>query len=336
MRLHENKKLFQDAVILTAQQKKGLSETVIEKDYWVTVALYTIFTNEIGNETVFKGGTSLSKCFQLIERFSEDIDLVVFRREGESDNKMNGKLVKIGKCVKNILPEIYVEGKTNKKGMNRTTIHLFDQTFPEDLKQVNNNKITLEATWLGNVEPYREYMVQSYISEMMYNQNQIELIESYNMQPFTFKVLAKERTFCEKIMSLVKFSFSEDSIVLLNKKVRHIYDIHKLLQNEEINQFFNSLAFEEMLLKVGNDDLISYKNRNAWLGNHPSTAILFSDTINTWNQISKTYNSNFKQEMVFGQLPSEKDILDTLREVANRLKSIKWTIKLGATPPNID
>ncbi len=335
MKLHENKKLFQDAVIITAQQK-GLSETIIEKDYWVTVALYTIFTNEIGNETVFKGGTSLSKCFQLIERFSEDIDLVVFRREGETGNKMKDKIIKIGECVKNVLCEIPREGKTNKKGMNRTTVHLFDQTFPGDLKQVNNNEITLEATWLGNVEPYTESMVQSYISEMMYNQNQTELIETYNMQPFTFKVLAKERTFCEKIMSLVKFSFSENAIEDLNKKVRHIYDIHKLLQNEEINQFFNSLAFDEMLLKVGKDDLISYKNRNAWLGNHPSTAILFSNTINTWNHISKTYNSKFKEEMVFGELPSDKDILDTLHEVANRLKSIKWTIELGETHSNID
>jgi predicted nucleotidyltransferase component of viral defense system len=328
MKLHENKTLFQDAVVLAAQQKKGLSETVIEKDYWVTLALYTIFKNEIGNETVFKGGTSLSKCFQLIERFSEDIDLVVFRRDGESGNKMKEKITKIGKCVEKVMPEIYVEGKTNKMGMNRTTVHLFDHAFPEDLKHVNNNKITLEATWLGNVEPHTESMIQSYISEMMYYQNQTELIEAYNMQPFPFKVLAKERTFCEKIMSLVKFSFSENPIVDLNYKVRHIYDIHKLLHNEEINQFFNSLAFNDMLLKVGNDDLISYRNRNTWLRNHPSTAMLFSDTTNTWNQISKTYNSEFKEEMVFGDLPSDNDILDTLHEVANRLKSIKWTIEL--------
>jgi Nucleotidyl transferase AbiEii toxin, Type IV TA system len=335
MRLHENKELFQEAVIATAQQK-GLNETIIEKDYWVTLALHTIFTNEIGNETVFKGGTSLSKCFQLIERFSEDIDLVVFRREGESGNKMKGKITKIGECVEKVLPEIHKEGKTNKMGMNRTTVHLFEQAFPEDLKQVNNNEITLEATWLGNVEPHTESMIQSYISEMMFSQKQTELIETYNMQPFIFKVLAKERTFCEKIMSLVKFSFSENAIEDLNKKVRHIYDIHKLLQNEAINQFFNSLAFDDMLLKVGNDDLISYRNRNTWLGNHPSTAMLFSDTINTWNQISKTYNSKFKEEMVFGELPSNKDILDTLHEVANRLKSIKWTIEFEETSTNLE
>lgn len=69
MRLHENKELFQDAVIATSQQK-GIREIYIEKDYWVTFALYTIFNNEIGKEAVFKGGTSLLKCFGLIQRFS--------------------------------------------------------------------------------------------------------------------------------------------------------------------------------------------------------------------------------------------------------------------------
>jgi predicted nucleotidyltransferase component of viral defense system len=45
----------------------------VEKDYWVTYALFTIFNNEIGKDTVFKGGTALSKCYNMIERFSEDI-----------------------------------------------------------------------------------------------------------------------------------------------------------------------------------------------------------------------------------------------------------------------
>lgn len=51
----------------------------IEKDYWITLALYTIFHVAIGSETVFKGGIALSKCFQMIDRFSEDIDVVVLR-----------------------------------------------------------------------------------------------------------------------------------------------------------------------------------------------------------------------------------------------------------------
>ncbi|MEX2589604.1 MAG: nucleotidyl transferase AbiEii/AbiGii toxin family protein, partial [Chitinophagales bacterium] len=87
MRLHENKELFKDAVIAAAQQK-GIREVYVEKDYWVTYALFQIFKNEIGKETIFKGGTALQKCFGLIQRFSEDIDLVVLRNKGETGNQL--------------------------------------------------------------------------------------------------------------------------------------------------------------------------------------------------------------------------------------------------------
>jgi predicted nucleotidyltransferase component of viral defense system len=111
MKLHESKALFEEAVQL-ASKYKGLRDIYIEKDYWVTLALHTIFTNEIGSQAVFKGGTALSKCFNVIERFSEDIDLVVLRNAGESDNQMTNKIKKIGKCIENVLPEIDVEGIT--------------------------------------------------------------------------------------------------------------------------------------------------------------------------------------------------------------------------------
>jgi len=78
--LHENTKLFKEAVRATSQQM-GILDIYIEKDYWVTKALHTIFSNEIGQEVVFKGGTTLSKCYGLIERFSEDIDLVILKSE---------------------------------------------------------------------------------------------------------------------------------------------------------------------------------------------------------------------------------------------------------------
>jgi len=81
MRLHEDETLFRQAVIATAAEfataaELNIQEIFIEKDYWVTYALHGIFHAPIGEETVFKGGTALSKCFGLMDRFSEDIDLV--------------------------------------------------------------------------------------------------------------------------------------------------------------------------------------------------------------------------------------------------------------------
>ena len=69
MRLHENKTLFRQAVQFTSDRMQILP-IFIEKDYWVTYALHTIFNHEIGSDTVFKGGTALSKCYKMIDRFS--------------------------------------------------------------------------------------------------------------------------------------------------------------------------------------------------------------------------------------------------------------------------
>ncbi len=91
MNLHQNKELLQDAIQGTSELY-GIRPIYIEKDYWVTVALYEIFHSNMAGQTVFKGGTALSKCYKLIERFSEDIDMVVLRHEGENDNQMKKKI----------------------------------------------------------------------------------------------------------------------------------------------------------------------------------------------------------------------------------------------------
>ena len=60
-------------------EKSGMSAFTVEKDWWVVQTLSVIFGMEVGQHLVFKGGTSLSKAWKLIERFSEDIDLAIDR-----------------------------------------------------------------------------------------------------------------------------------------------------------------------------------------------------------------------------------------------------------------
>jgi len=323
MTLHENKELYNDAILATAQQK-GIKEIYVEKDYWVTLALHRIFTSDIGKEAVFKGGTALSKCYNIIERFSEDIDMVILRNEAETGNQLKTKIKKISNVVAEILPEIEVEGITNKMGMIRKTAHSYTKTFEGQFGQVRDI-IIVESTWLGSFEPYTSATVSSFVAEMMKENNQEELINQYNLNPFEVLVLSLERTLCEKIMSLMRFSFTEDPITDLNNKIRHIYDIHKLLEKEEINAFFQSNEFDKLLLIVANDDVISFKNNNGWLDNHPATAMIYADIENTWNQLRTTYNTTFN-ELVYGELPTEEQILATLNTVKERLEKVDWKV----------
>ncbi len=60
-----------------ASLKSGINVKAIEKDWWVTLTLKALFQSAFATQLVFKGGTSLSKCWKLIERFSEDIDIAL-------------------------------------------------------------------------------------------------------------------------------------------------------------------------------------------------------------------------------------------------------------------
>lgn len=326
MKLHQNKILFRQAVQFTSDQMQ-VPSIYIEKDYWVTFALYTLFHNDIGKDTVFKGGTALSKCYSIIDRFSEDIDLVVLRREGESNNKLTKKIRTICDVVSAVLPEINIDELTHKKGMNRKTAHTYNKEFQGNYGQVRD-VIVLEATWLGYYEPYTSKMLNSFIGEMMLKNDQVSIANENGMLPFEVRVLKPIRTLCEKIMSLVRFSYSKNPIDDLKKKIRHTYDLHQLLQQQEFSEFLLSNDFEEMLLKVAKDDVVSFKHNNQWLVFHPSKALIFESLDTVWNELKPTYNGDFKN-LVYGSLPKDDAVFATLTVIKGRLASIKWTIETG-------
>lgn len=325
MRIHENKALFRQAVQFTADQMK-IPVVYVEKDYWVTYTLFTIFNNEIGKDTVFKGGTALSKCYRIIERFSEDIDLVILRNEGETNSKLKSKLKMVSTVVGTILPEVTIDGITCKKGMNRKTVHSYNKEFKGDYGQVRD-VIILESTWLGYYEPYTTKNVISFVGQMMLERDQTDVARENGLLPFELRVLAPIRTICEKIMSLVRFSYGENPIDDLGKKIRHTYDLHQLLGQTEFLQFFYSAAFDEMLLKVADDDVASFRNNNEWLICHPNNALIFSDLENVWGKLDRIYNGDFKN-LVYGELPRDSEVLETLKMIRERLKSISWTIRI--------
>jgi len=323
MKLHENEQLFRQAVQATAE-RMGILDIYIEKDYWVCYALKLIFESAIKDEVIFKGGTALSKCYTYIERFSEDIDLVVIRKEEETGNQLKAKLKKITNEIGEPFVEVKIQGITNKMGMIRKIAYNHPKIFKGDYGQVRD-AIIIEATWLGYFEPYSKKVLNSYIYDMMIATGQKVLAEEYNLLPFEVLVLDSRRTLCEKIMSLVRFSHTEQPITDLNAKIRHVYDMHQLLKDETVQNFFDSDDFDAMLQKVAHDDVQSFKNNNDWLRYHPKEALIFNGPEETWHQLKDTYQNQFKF-LVYGALPKEEEILATIKKVSNRLSRVEWEV----------
>lgn len=330
MTLHENEILFKQAIQATAQRmgERGIEipEVFIEKDYWVTLALHRIFRSKTGAFAIFKGGTALSKCHKLIERFSEDIDMVIIREEGDNGNTLKNKLKAISRSVEEIMPEIEKIGVTNKRGMIRKTVHQYPKAGVEGIFGQVGDDITIESSWLGTFEPNVKSSVSCYITEMMAATGQQQLIDEYAMRSFEVQVLSKERTFSEKVMSLVRFSHTDNPYDDLSKKIRHVYDLHMMLKNNEVTSFFKSTAFDNMLNKVGNDDVEGFRNNNQWLIHHPAEALIFKRPAEAWEKIRGAYQTTFK-DMVTGVLPSEKDLVVTLKNISERLHGVTWKVK---------
>lgn len=98
-----------------------------------------------------------------------------------------------------------------------------------------------------------------------------------------------------------------------------------MLRDAEVRSFLTDHEFQEMLNKVGHDDWSGYKNNNAWLSEHPAKAIIFEQVVQTWQKLSPVYNGDFK-DLVTGNLPEESALIQTLLEVAERLKQVEWTV----------
>ena len=82
-----------------------------------------------------------------------------------------------------------------------------------------------------------------------------------------------------------------------------------------------------MLIKVANDDVVSFRNNNKWLNHHPREALIFKNIDNVWNELKTIYNGDFKN-LVYGELPKDDSVLETLKRIQERLKTIAWTVKI--------
>ena len=328
MNLHLDKDNFEGAIVATANYFK-IPEIFIEKDYWVTYALHQLFHSEVKDLIVFKGGTSLSKCYSIIKRFSEDIDLVVIKNDVDTGSDLKRRLKDITTIIdRSILDIVADHPNTNKKGSIRKIVYSFPKVGLGGKYGEVKDDITLEVSHLGNFEPNVTKPIRTLIADYINSTPNIELITQFGLGDFEVKALAVERTFCEKIISLVRFSYTESPITDLSNKVRHTYDLTLLLRLDSIKDFVNSDSFGIMLLQVAKDDDKAIPNNKEWLYNHPREALIFSETVMVWNVLKKVYRGTKFNELLIGneKPPHENDIFETLVFLSERIELISWEV----------
>jgi hypothetical protein len=190
-------------------ERTGLPPSAIEKDWWVTLVLKTIFTLPFSKHIVFKGGTSLSKGWNLIDRFSEDIDLAIDRTyfgfEGDLSNEQVKKLRKTS-CTF-IAGEFKKELDAKLKQLGITGYNLvvqnitYSDTDPVEIELQYTSvteklayilpKVLIQIGSRYQLEPFEERPIQSIVGQTFSDQ---EFADSVAMIP----LILPKRTFLEK------------------------------------------------------------------------------------------------------------------------------------------
>jgi predicted nucleotidyltransferase component of viral defense system len=315
MNLHEDKDQF-SYLIQAVSEAIGLPQVYVEKDYWLTKALRQLSKSDLVNATVFKGGTSLSKAHKLIHRFSEDIDLAVFAEE-LGDSKRKRLLKSVEQVVSSGLTAIKDE-RVSKGSNFRKTVYQYPREIEGDEFGQASPELVIEVNAFTRPEPFEKIPIHTLIAETLLAENQQSLIDSYGLEIFSINVLSINRTLIEKLLGVIKDSYHEDPITRLSLRIRHLYDICKILELEKHRAFVRSDEFATLYAACIEDERKGFFGYSDCLEKPLGDAPLFQKFTEWIPSLKTTYNGEFAG-MVYGELPSMDGIEESIDFVRKNL-----------------
>jgi hypothetical protein len=240
---------FRDAAefaptIDAAAGQLGISPAAVEKDYWVSEALRAL-ADGYGRDFVFKGGTSLSKAYRIIERFSEDIDVLVVpgqRSKGETHSLMKSMGEAAGAAL---------GSRPRPTPQSQTGVHKsFWLTYPaaHGPDQGVGSEILLEMGIRGGPQPSQWLSVGCLLGDLLRGAG-TSLSAFSDLQLFEVAVLHPGRTLLEKLGLIHSKLGSNPSESAARKHARHYYDIYQLLGDDHTLALLRDRAEVEQIMR---------------------------------------------------------------------------------------
>ena len=233
MNLHHNKEAFEE-LIVGAANELAIPTNVIEKDYYVTITLKAL--SKKLKDMVFKGGTSLTKCYQLLDRFSEDIDISY---TAESGTPGDARKRQLKKAVVVTMEELGFPITNLDMTRSRRHYNCYRATYPSMYEQSNILKPELVVETYVALLPFptTKRMVDNYIYRFLNKINRLDLAENYDLMPFEITTQTIERTLADKVFALCDYYMQGE----IERHSRHLYDIYKIV---------NAVGITEELAKL--------------------------------------------------------------------------------------
>jgi len=318
-------------IFALAHERTNLLQVVLEKDWWVTAVLRALFSLPYAEHLSFKGGTSLSKCWNLIERFSEDVDIAINREYlgfvgTLSKTQINDRLRRTACLFVREKLQFDLQKQLETNGLNpsdfliKVNITPITTTDPEIIevhyKTIFTGRyikpvVKLEVSGRSMNEPLCKINLQSFLDKEFPN-------TPFTEKPFEINAVVPERTFWEKICLLHEEFSKPQDLMRTERMSRHLYDLVRIMDfpiaEEALNniKLFNSVV-EHRRVYVGLKGF-DYET----LAPKTISIIPPENIITHWQQDYETMQGT----MIYGEsLPFDK-LIDKIKELNKRIKYI--------------
>ncbi|MBP9673858.1 MAG: nucleotidyl transferase AbiEii/AbiGii toxin family protein [Bacteriovoracaceae bacterium] len=329
----QRKELFEQA-----EATIGLAPDLLEKDFWVCWTLKELFSlEELKEQLTFKGGTSLSKVFNLIKRFSEDIDVCIEKKflgvigEFDPSNAASAKKAKAlieqlgDKCKEyvqgRLLNSLQDNFKKKLKGHDwklqigeedndgQTLLFYYPSVLEKKASTYVNRFIKLEFGARSEHSPSGMHQITSYLGEVypqVLNKPEIEI-----------RVLDAERTFWEKATILHKYAHYPIEKVVPARQSRHYYDFYCLLKSAVKEKAQSDL---NLLKRVTEHNDIYFKATWANYLTAKKGSLKLIPGQRVLDDMRRDYRS--MESMLFGEIPTWENIIKTISDFESAFNTI--------------
>lgn len=218
-----------------AAEALDISATAVEKDYWASQVL-RVLARTYSEDFIFKGGTSLSKGYRIIERFSEDIDILVLTRD-----RGRGTVDKLMKAMGEVAAA-GVGGHAEPTGGSETGRHRsFEVHYPatREATPLISTTVLLELGVRGGPHPHEVVPIGSLLGWAL-DAAGTDLLDFEDLAPFDVRVLHPARTLLEKLVYIHRLALDltmDEDRTPEARSGRHFYDVHCLLGEPHVLEF---------------------------------------------------------------------------------------------------
>ena len=311
MILHEDKKKFHSAIQMAAEALK-IKPHFVEKDYWICRSLQQMVRSDASHHAIFKGGTSLTKAYNIGARFSEDIDVAIADAHLMSGNQLKTTIRRTAHSMTDGLVEV-VKPNYTSKGSHYHKAYYAYPTISDvpTTSAVRSGELLLEINSFANPYPWEMRTIRCFITEFLLLSGNDVFVEQFDMADIEVPVLDCRRTLTEKLVSLMRCSLADDYLPQMTAKIRHFYDLYYLLHDEACQAYIHSDEFRADFQSLLEHDRQSFSKPDGWQTRPLNQSPLIVDLHATWQLLQPTY-LNELPDLAYRDIPSvdaiEEDI----------------------------